>query len=161
MYFKKKIIAIKFFLLVIILSLAPISFAQNATKSLTDLFKGNWHFKAFLAIPAVEKIRPRLALKTNVEGRIIGRSRCVEIDRLEQRRVYDPLAKMVNEQLHRVACRAMKMAIKEIDYLPIFEKLEPGEEILLTFDFSKGIVSSAKALYKPIQINPEDIENSS
>jgi hypothetical protein len=68
---------------------------------------------------------------------------------------------MQNEQLHRVACKAMKLAIKKIDYLPIFEKLNPDEEILLKFNFSKGIVSSFKSIYKQVEPpEPEDKENS-
>ena len=91
---------------------------------------------------------------------IIGRSRCLEIDNLEQRRIYDPLAKMKNEQLHRVACKSMKLAIKNIDYLPIFEKLDPDEEILIKFNFSKGVVSSSKSMIEPALVDPGKIENS-
>ena len=106
---------------------------ETSNKSLTEIFKPHWPYEAFWAIPLIDQIKPRLALKTASDGRIVGRSRCVEIDNLEQRRLYNKLAKMNNEQLHRVACKAMKLAIREIDYLPIFEKLDPDEEILLKF----------------------------
>ena len=66
---------------------------------------------------------------------------------------------MVNEQLHRVACKSMKLAIKNIDDLPIYETLMPGEEILLRFNFSEGIVSSSKRMFEPIQVE-ETIESS-
>ena len=134
--------------------------SEESPKSLTDLFRPHWPYKAFWAIPKINSIKPSLALKTNSKGMIIGRSRSVEIDRLEQRRIFNPLAKMSNEQLHRVACIAMKMAIKNLDQLPIYEKLNPGEEILLKFDFSEGIVSSSKIFFEPIQVEPENIENS-
>ncbi len=134
---------------------------DSSKKSLTEIFKPYWPYEAFWAIPLIDQIKPRLALKTSSDGRIIGRSRCVEIDNLDQRRIYNKLAKMKNEQLHRVACKAMKLAIKKIDYLPIFEKLNPDEEILLKFNFSKGIVSSSKSIYKPVEPEPvSEPENS-
>lgn len=134
---------------------------ETSNKSLTEIFKPHWPYEAFWAIPLIDQIKPRLALKTASDGRIVGRSRCVEIDNLEQRRLYNKLAKMNNEQLHRVACKAMKLAIREIDYLPIFEKLDPDEEILLKFSFSKGIVSSSKSIYVPIQPPKEEIKEDS
>ena len=134
---------------------------ETSNKSLTEIFKPHWPYEAFWAIPLIDQIKPRLALKTASDGRIIGRSRCVEIDNLEQRRLYNKLAKMNNEQLHRVACKAMKLAIREIDYLPIFEKLDPDEEILLKFNFSKGIVSSSKSIYVPVQPPKEEIKEDS
>ena len=130
---------------------------ETSNKSLTEIFKPHWPYEAFWAIPLIDQIKPRLALKTASDGRIVGRSRCVEIDNLEQRRLYNKLAKMNNEQLHRVACKAMKLAIREIDYLPIFEKLDSNEEILLKFDFSKGIVSSSKSIYVPVEPPKEEI----
>ena len=156
----------KFFFISILISTLQFSntfaesISEDSPQTLTDLLSPHWPYKAFLAIPDINSIKPRLALTINSEGRIIGRSRCVEIDRLEQKRIFDSLAKMKNEQLHRVACMAMKLAIKKIDFLPIFEKLEPGEEILLKFDFSKGIVSSSKSFFQPIQIGSENTENS-
>ena len=126
-------------------------FGETSNKSLTEIFKPYWPYEAFWAIPLIDQIKPRLALKTASDGRIFGRSRCVEVDNLEQRRLYNKLAKMKNEQLHRVACKSMKLAIREIDYLPIFEKLNSDEEILLKFDFSKGIVSSSKSLYELVE----------
>ena len=134
---------------------------ENPNKSLTEIFKPHWPYQAFWAIPLIDQIKPRLALKTASDGRILGRSRCVEVDNLEQRRLYNKLAKMQNEQLHRVACKAMKLAIKKIDYLPIFEKLNPDEEILLKFNFSKGIVSSSKSIYVPVQPPEEEIKENS
>ncbi len=136
------------------------SVAEELPKSLTDLFRPHWPYKAFWAIPGIDYLKPRLVLKTNSEGRIIGRSRCLEIDNLEQIRIFDPLAKITNEQLHRVACKSMKKAIKKIDYLPIFVILESDEEILLKFDFSEGIVSSSKRVIERIQVEPENSENS-
>ena len=136
------------------------SVSEDEPKSLTELFESHWHYKAFWAIPEINTINPRLALKTNSEGMIIGRSRCLEIDNLEQRRINDPLAKMKNEQLHRVACKSMKLAIKNIDYLPIFEKLDSNEEILIKFNFSKGVVSSSKRLIEPDIVDPGKIDNS-
>ena len=132
--------------------------AENSNKSLTEIFRPYWPYEAFWAIPLIDQIKPRLALKTASDGRIIGRTRCLEIDNLDQRRQYNKLVKMKNEQLHRVACKAMKLAIRKIDYLPIFEKLDPDEEILLKFNFSNGIVSSSKGIYKPVQPEKE-IEN--
>lgn len=158
----KKII-LSFFvgLLCLILSLSS-TIAENSNKSLTQIFKPYWPYEAFWAIPLIDKIKPRLALKTASDGRIIGRSRCVEVDNLDQRRQFNKLAKMKNEQLHRVACKAMKLAIRKIDYLPIFEKLDPDEEILLKFNFSNGIVSSSKGIYKPFEPEKEteNLENS-
>ena len=55
----------------------------------------------------------------------------------------------------------MKLAIRAIDYLHIFEKLNSDEEILLIFDFSKGIVSSSKSIYVPVQPPKEEIEEDS
>ena len=157
----KKII-LSFFvgLLCLILSLSS-TIAENSNKSLTQIFKPYWPYEAFWAIPLIDKIKPRLALKTASDGRIIGRSRCVEVDNLDQRRQFNKLAKMKNEQLHRVACKAMKLAIRKIDYLPIFEKLDPDEEILLKFNFSNGIVSSSKGIYKPFEPEKEteNLEN--
>ena len=136
------------------------SFAEESPKSLTDLFRPHWPYKAFWAIPGIDYLKPRLVLKINSEGRIMGRIRCLEIDNLDQRRILDPLAKMTNEQLHRVACKSMKKAIKEIDYLPIIEIPEPDEEILIKFNFSEGIVSSSKRLIERVQVVPENSENS-
>jgi len=135
--------------------------SETSNKSLTEIFKPHWPYEAFWAIPLIDQIKPRLALKTASDGRIVGRSRCVEVDNLEQRRLYNKLAKMKNEQLHRVACKAMKLAIREIDYLPIFEKLDSDEEILLKFNFSKGIVSSSKSIYLPVQPPEEEIKENS
>tara|TARA_B100001094_G_scaffold303840_1_gene332277 strand:- start:414 stop:896 length:483 start_codon:yes stop_codon:yes gene_type:complete len=149
---------IKFLLFAVLISTVNVSHviaeadSGDSPKSLTDLFRPHWSYTAFWAIPSIDKINPRLAIKINLEGKIIGRSRCYEVDRLEQRRIFNPLAKMVNEQLHRVACKSMKLAIKKIDDLPIYEALLPGEEILLRFDFSQGIVSSSKKMFEPIQI---------
>ena len=134
---------------------------ETSNKSLTEIFRPHWPYEAFWAIPLIDQIKPRLALKTAVDGRIVGRSRCVEIDNLDQRRLYNKLAKMKNEQLHRVACKSMKSAIREIDYLPIFEKLDSDEEILLKFNFSKGIVSSSKSIYVPVQPPKEEINEDS
>ena len=136
-------------------------FGETSNKSLTEIFRPYWPYEAFWAIPLIDQIKPRLALKTASDGRIVGRSRCVEVDNLEQRRLYNKLAKMNNEQLHRVACKSMKLAIREIDYLPIFEKLDPDEEILLKFNFSKGIVSSSKSIYVPVQPPEEEIKEDS
>ena len=149
---------IKLFLFAVLISTVPGShviaeaYSGNTPKSLTDLIRPHWSYTAFWAIPSIDKINPRLAIKINSEGKIIGRSRCYEIERLEQRRIFNPLAKMVNEQLHRVACKSMKLAIKNVDDLPIYETLLPGEEILLRFDFSEGIVSSSKRMFEPIQV---------
>ena len=134
---------------------------ENSNKSLTEIFKPHWPYQAFWAIPLIDQIKPRLALKTAADGRIVGRSRCVEIDNLDQRRLYNKLAKMKNEQLHRVACKAMKLAIRKIDYLPIFEKLDSNEEILLKFNFSKGIVSSSKSIYEPVEPPEAEIKENS
>ena len=131
---------------------------ETSNKSLTEIFKPHWPYEAFWAIPLIDQIKPRLALKTASDGRIVGRSRCVEVDNLEQRRLYNKLAKMKNEQLHRLACKSIKLAIREIDYLPFFEKLNSDEEILLKFDFSKGIVSSSKSIYVPVQPPKEEIK---
>ena len=136
-------------------------FGETSNKSLTEIFKPHWPYEAFWAIPLIDQIKPRLALKTASDGRIVGRSRCVEIDNLEQRRLYNKLAKIKNEQLHRVACKAMKLAIRNIDYLPIFEKLDPDEEILLKFNFAKGIVSSSKSIYRPIEPPKPETQESS
>ena len=43
----------------------------------------------------------------------------------------------------------------------IFEKLDPDEEILLKFNFSKGIVSSSKSIYVPVQPPKEEIKEDS
>ena len=134
---------------------------ETSNKSLTEIFRPHWPYEAFWAIPLIDQIKPRLALKTASDGRIIGRSRCLEVDNLDQRRQFNKLAKMKNEQLHRVACKAMKLAIRKIDYLPIFEKLNPDEEILLKFNFSKGIVSSSKSIYVPVQPPKEEIKEDS
>ena len=136
-------------------------FGETSNKSLTEIFKPHWPYEAFWAIPLIDQINPRLAIKTATDGRIVGRSRCVEVYNLEQRRLYNKLAKMKNEQLHRVACKSMKLAIREIDYLPIFEKLDSDEEILLKFNFSKGIVSSSKSIYVPVQPPQEEIKEDS
>ena len=85
-------------------------FGETSNKSLTEIFKPHWPYEAFWAIPSIDQIKPRLAIKTATDGRIVGRSRCVEVDNLEQRRLYNKLAKMKNEQLHRVACKSMKLA---------------------------------------------------
>ena len=134
---------------------------ETSNKSLTEIFRPHWPYEAFWAIPLIDQIKPRLALKTAADGRIVGRSRCVEIDNLDQRRLYNKLAKMKNEQLHRVACKAMKLAIRKIDYLPIFEKLDSDEEILLKFNFSKGIVSSSKSIYEPVESPEAEIKENS
>ena len=134
---------------------------ETSNKSLTEIFRPHWPYEAFWAIPLIDQIKPRLALKTAADGRIVGRSRCVEIDNLDQRRLYNKLAKMKNEQLHRVACKAMKLAIRKIDYLPIFEKLDSDEEILLKFNFSKGIVSSSKSIYEPVEPPEAEIKENS
>ena len=95
----------KIVLIAALMNLAPVYYVIagsdtiDSPKSLTDLFRPYWSYKAFWAIPSIDKINPRLAFKINSEGRIIGRSRCYEIERLEQMRIFDPLAKMVNEQL--------------------------------------------------------------
>ena len=158
---KKIILSFFVALLCLILSLSS-TLAENSNKSLTEIFKPYWPYEAFWAIPLIDQLKPRLALKTASDGRIIGRSRCVEVDNLDQRRQFNKLAKMKNEQLHRVACKAMKLAIRNIDYLPIFEKLDTDEEILLRFNFSSGIVSSSKGIYKPVEPEKEtlNLENS-
>ena len=141
----KKIILSFFVGLLCLISSFSSTIAENSNKSLTEIFKPYWPYEAFWAIPLIDQIKPRLALKTASDGRIIGRSRCVEVDNLDQRRQFNKLAKMKNEQLHRVACKAMKLAIRKIDYLPIFEKLDSDEEILLKFNFfiavSKPVMS--------------------
>ena len=158
---KKKLLSVFFGLFFLFSSLSS-TIAENSNKSLTEIFRPYWPYEAFWAIPLIDQIKPRLALKTASDGRIIGRSRCVEVDNLDQRRQFNKLAKMKNEQLHRVACKAMKLAIRKIDYLPIFEKLDPDEEILLKFNFSSGIVSSSKGIYKPVEPEKEteNLENS-
>ena len=158
---KKKLLSVFFGLFFLFSSLSSTT-AENSNKSLTEIFRPYWPYEAFWAIPLIDQIKPRLALKTASDGRIIGRSRCVEVDNLDQRRQFNKLAKMKNEQLHRVACKAMKLAIRKIDYLPIFEKLDPDEEILLKFNFSSGIVSSSKGIYKPVEPEKEteNLENS-
>lgn len=158
---KKKLLSVFFGLFFLFSSLSS-TIAENSNKSLTEIFRPYWPYEAFWAIPLIDQIKPRLALKTASDGRIIGRSRCVEVDNLDQRRQFNKLAKMKNEQLHRVACKAMKLAIRKIDYLPIFEKLDHNEEILLKFNFSNGIVSSSKGIYKPVEPEKEteNLENS-
>ena len=158
---KKKLLSVFFGLFFLFSSLSS-TIAENSNKSLTEIFRPYWPYEAFWAIPLIDQIKPRLALKTASDGRIIGRSRCVEVDNLDQRRQFNKLAKMKNEQLHRVACKAMKLAIRKIDYLPIFEKLDYNEEILLKFNFSNGIVSSSKGIYKPVEPEKEteNLENS-
>ena len=158
---KKKLLSVFFGIFFLFSSLSS-TIAENSNKSLTEIFRPYWPYEAFWAIPLIDQIKPRLALKTASDGRIIGRSRCVEVDNLDQRRQFNKLAKMKNEQLHRVACKAMKLAIRKIDYLPIFEKLDHNEEILLKFNFSNGIVSSSKGIYKPVEPEKEteNLENS-
>ena len=48
----------------------------------------------------------------------------------------------------------------KLGYLPIFEKLDPDEEILIKFNFSKGVVSSSKSMIEPVIVDPGKIENS-
>ena len=70
----KKIILSFFVGLLCLISSFSSTVAENSNKSLTEIFKPYWPYEAFWAIPLIDQIKPRLALKTASDGRIIGRS---------------------------------------------------------------------------------------
>ncbi len=38
-------------------------FSETSNKSLTEIFKPHWPYEAFWAIPSIDQIKPRLAIK--------------------------------------------------------------------------------------------------
>ena len=93
--FKNFIFSIYLGILISIFSVFTV-FGETSNKSLTEIFKPHWPYEAFWAIPSIDRIKPRLALKTGSDGRIVGRSRCVELDNLELGQL---IAKSVGKKL--------------------------------------------------------------
>ena len=129
-------------------------------KSLTETLRAYWPHKAFLAIPRISSLKPRLGLKISMNGEVLGGIRCIEIDELEQKRLFKPKTKMDREEIYRAACDSMLLAIKAVKVLPISADLGPSEEIVLQFDFSQGVVSSTKSRINPVIIEPMEQEES-
>jgi hypothetical protein len=124
-------------------------------ESVTQTLRSHWPYQAFLAIPKISSLRSNLGVKVSSDGKILGSVRCIEIDELEQKRMFEPKTKIKREGIQRAACKAMKLAISKVKRLPISVELEFNEEIVLNFNFSTGVVSSRRAFIKAVIIPPK------
>ncbi len=139
--FKKKILV--FLFLASALFCPGISSAQQKTfgEELTEIFHEFWPYKAFLAIPRISEISPRLIIPVNSVGEVQEGSRCAEVDDLDLLREINPKAILPREKLYRLSCESLLMAISKIEELPIPRNgFTDNSSLVLKFFFGNGRV---------------------
>ena len=112
--FKKKMLILLFGANIIF---APgIAVAQQKTfgEELTEIFQEVWPYKAFLAIPKINEIAPRLIIPIDSFGKVQEGARCAEVDDLDLLRELNPKAILPRENLYRLSCKSLLTAISKI-----------------------------------------------
>ncbi len=138
---KKRILEVVFFTIIICSS--NIVNAQQKTfgEELTEIFQEHWPYKAFLAIPKINDITPRLIIPIDSFGKVKEGSRCAEVDDLDLLRELNPKAVLPREKLYRLSCKALLTAIGKIDTLPIPRNgFKEKSNLVLKFYFGTGEV---------------------
>lgn len=117
--------------------------AQQKTfgEELTKIFQEVWPYKAFLAIPSIKEISPRLIIPINSDGIVKEGTRCAEVDDLDMLREINPKAVLPKENLYRLSCKSLLAAIDKIAAIPIPRNgfLE-DTTLVLKFYFGTGTV---------------------
>ena len=98
-----------------------LSHAQQKTfgEELTQIFQEVWPYKAFLAIPRIKEISPRLIIPIDSDGMVKEGTRCAEVDDLDMLREINPKAVLPKENLYRLSCKSLLTAIDKIEEIPI------------------------------------------
>ena len=139
--FKKKMLILLFGVNIVF---APsISGAQQKTfgEELTEIFQEFWPYKAFLAIPKINEITPRLIIPIDSFGKVQEGARCAEVDDLDLLRELNPKAILPRENLYRLSCKSLLTAISKIQDLPVPRKgFTDDSNLVLKFYFGTGIV---------------------
>ena len=117
--------------------------AQQKTfgEELTKIFQEVWPYKAFLAIPSIKEISPRLIIPINIDGIVKEGTRCAEVDDLDMLREINPKAVLPKENLYRLSCKSLLAAIDKIATIPIPRNgFSEDTTLVLKFYFGTGTV---------------------
>ena len=139
--FKKKMLILLFGANIIFAS--GIAGAQQKTfgEELTEIFQEVWPYKAFLAIPKINEIAPRLIIPIDSFGKVQEGARCAEVDDLDLLRELNPKAILPREHLYRLSCKSLLTAISKIEDLPVPRNgFTDDSSLVLKFYFGTGIV---------------------
>ncbi len=124
------------------LFVAPLH-AQQKTygEELTKIFQDVWPYKAFLAIPRIKEISPRLIIPIDSDGIVKEGTRCAEVDDLDMLREINPKALLPKENLYRLSCKSLLTAIDKIEEVPIPRNgFSNDTRLVLKFYFGTGKV---------------------
>lgn len=117
--------------------------AQQKTfgQELTEMFQKVWPYEAFLAIPRISEIAPRVIIPVDSLGKIREGSRCAEVDDLDLLRELNPKAILPREYLYRLSCRSLLTAVNKIEKLPVPRNgFSDDSQLVLKFYFGNGKV---------------------
>ena len=138
----RKIIIIAMFVLnSVFISISASAQQRTFSEELTEVFGKVWPYEAFLAIPKIGEIAPRLIIPVDSVGKIKEGARCAEVDDLDLLRELNPKAILPRENLYRLSCRTLLMSLSKIKDIPIPRHGFSDESILvLKFYFGTGKV---------------------
>ena len=117
--------------------------AQQKTygEELTRIFQEVWPYKAFLAIPRIKEISPRLIIPIDSDGIVKEGTRCAEVDDLDMLREINPKALLPKENLYRLSCKSLLTAVDKIEEVPIPRNgFSKDTRLVLKFYFGTGKV---------------------
>ena len=118
-------------------------YAQQKTfgEELTQIFQEVWPYKAFLAIPRIKEISPRLIIPIDSDGVVKEGTRCAEVDDLDMLREINPKAVLPKENLFRLSCKSLLTAVDKIEEIPIPRNgFSEDTRLVLKFYFGTGKV---------------------
>ena len=123
---------------------------ENNTKDLSEAFRPNWPFTAFLAIPRISEIKPMVVVKIGENMEFGEPVKCIEVEYYEIEKKFNPSLLLERDSLHRLLCQAMIRAVLKTKVAPLPKDVLTGDEIGLRFDFYEGEVSVVEVPYPPI-----------
>ena len=77
---KKKILILLFLANTLFAPCVVVAQQKTFGEELTEIFQEFWPYKAFLAIPRINEIAPRLIIPIDSFGKVQEGSRCAEVD---------------------------------------------------------------------------------
>ena len=119
-------------------------------QKLTELFRPNWPYEAFLAIPRIAEMLPILEIEISEEDGDVYSSNCVNIIYFELQKKIDPETVLERKSLHKLLCRAMKRAVEKTPTHVITQNFPDNHNIVLSFDFFNGVIKTIEIPYPPL-----------
>ena len=129
---------------------ASSSARENNTFDISEAFKPNWPYKAFLAIPRISEIKPMIVVKIGRNMEFVEPIKCIEVEYYEIEKKFNPRLLLERDSLHRLLCKAMVRAVTKTKVAPLPKEVLSGDEIGLRFNFYKGEIILEEVPYPPV-----------